>query len=86
MTDLGKLSHVCALVGVRFGRVTLASLVLLGAAGVFLGSGSACGGDSSSGNQNENQNNNNGSQLLCGNGQVEGIEECDDGAQNSDSL
>jgi len=42
---------------------------------------SACGDDSPGGNNNQNQ-----SQPVCGNGELETGEQCDDGAQNSDTL
>ena len=45
----------------------------------------ACGDDNPSGNQNGNQSNNNNAQALCGNGIMEGVEECDDGPGNSDT-
>ena len=41
----------------------------------------ACSDDDSPGNTNQNQNQ---TGAICGNGRVEGTEECDDGAQNSD--
>ncbi len=44
-----------------------------------------CGDDSSS-NNNTNDNGNQNTPLTCGNGELEGIEECDDGAQNSDTV
>lgn len=43
----------------------------------------ACGDDAGSGNDNELNNNQAG--LLCGNGTLEGAEECDDGLANSDT-
>ena len=44
----------------------------------------ACG-DDDSGPSNQNQNTNGGG-AICGNGQVEWPEECDDGAENSDTT
>ena len=43
-----------------------------------------CGDDNDQGNNTTHNNNNTG--TLCGNGTIEGSEECDDGAANSDSA
>ena len=59
----------------------LCSAVLL-----FGGWGSGCGDDAGSGNDNETTNNNNVADVLCGNGEVEGLEECDEGEDNSDTV
>ena len=53
--------------------ITLACLALLG-----------CGDDTVGSNDN-NENGNN-QQIDCGNGDLDGLEECDDGAANSDTL
>ena len=56
-------------------------LLTLGIAALLVAAG--CGDDSAV----SNQNNGNGNQvyLLCGNGQPDGLEECDDGPDNSDA-
>ncbi|MDY0003452.1 MAG: hypothetical protein RBU30_19290, partial [Polyangia bacterium] len=48
---------------------------------LFLAFSPACGDDDSKTNENSNSNDNQG---ACGNGHMEGLEECDDGAANSD--
>jgi hypothetical protein len=64
---------------VRSWRVMCLSLVCL--------VGNGCGDSSSTGNQNQdNQNNGNQSGAVCGDGEIEGTEECDDGAGNSDEA
>ena len=50
---------------------------------LFLAFSPACGDDDSKTNENSNSNDNQG---ACGNGHMEGLEECDDGAANSDSF
>ncbi|MDY0004968.1 MAG: DUF4215 domain-containing protein, partial [Polyangia bacterium] len=44
-----------------------------------------CGDDDSAGNNNTNSNSN-GNAATCGDGRTEGIEECDEGSANSDSV
>ncbi|MDY0003597.1 MAG: hypothetical protein RBU30_20025 [Polyangia bacterium] len=46
----------------------------------------ACGDDDGGANNQNQSNQNNQSQSVCGNGTREGSEECDDGAQNSDTT
>ncbi len=63
--------------GHRLTEVTLSAFVLLFS--------SACG-DSGPGDTNDNNDNqNNTSSLLCGDGEIQGLEECDDGSENSDT-
>ncbi len=61
------------------GLLCLAAMLVAG------GGGGGCS-DDDGGSQNQNNENENGNQVSqCGNGEVEGLEECDDGAENSDS-
>ncbi len=57
--------------------VTTALVIVLA---VVVGCGGGGGGDT-----NENGNNNNDSSVLCGDGELTGLEECDDGEANSDT-
>ncbi|MFH2008831.1 MAG: fibrinogen-like YCDxxxxGGGW domain-containing protein [bacterium] len=59
-------------------RVWIIALALSLAVGI------GCGDSKSSGNENENLNNNQ-SGTQCGNGEQQGLEECDNGAANSDT-
>ncbi|MFH2008289.1 MAG: kelch repeat-containing protein [bacterium] len=45
-----------------------------------------CGDDSQSNNNDQTNQNNNSIPLSCGNGVLEGLEECDSGEDNSDTL
>ncbi|MDY0001336.1 MAG: DUF4215 domain-containing protein [Polyangia bacterium] len=56
------------------------------AAIVLIGFLSACPGGEDGNQNNQNQNNQNENPIMCGDGEVEGAEECDDGAQNSDTA
>jgi hypothetical protein len=44
----------------------------------------ACGDNDAASNQNQNRNQNHAT-PICGNAELEGLEACDDGAQNSDT-
>ena len=46
----------------------------------------ACGDSSSSGNNDNLTNGNDAGVFQCGNGEIEGLEACDNGAENSDTV